>query len=90
MVLQLRSRSIILHYGYKFSLYIGDLAMFPHGLSGLKLWESNVVLARFVVINNSLFKGKKVLELGAGTGIGGIAMSKWTKCQSIAMSDSRE
>lgn len=49
-----------------------------------------MVLARFVVINNALFKGKKVLELGAGTGIGGIAVSKWTKCSSIAMSDSRE
>jgi predicted nicotinamide N-methyase len=63
--------------------------MFPHGLSGLKLWESNVVLSRFVVMNNSLFKNKKVLELGAGTGIGGIAVAKWTQCQSIAMSDSR-
>lgn len=41
-------------------------------------------------MNNQLFKGKKVLELGAGTGIGGITVSKWTQCESIAMSDSRE
>ncbi len=38
LILQLRSRSIIIHYGYKFSVSIGDVAMFPHGLSGLKLW----------------------------------------------------
>ena len=38
LILQLRVRSIIIHYGYKFSLQIGDVGMFPHGLSGLKLW----------------------------------------------------
>ena len=80
LIVQLRSRSIVIHYGYKFSLHIGDVALFPHGLSGLKLWESNIVLARFVVMNNELFKNKKVLELSAGTGIAGIVVQKWTKC----------
>jgi len=89
LIVQLRSRSIVLHYAYKLSLHIGDVALFPHGLSGLKLWESNIVLARFVVMNNEIFKNKKVLELGAGTGIVGITVQKWTKCQSIAMTDSR-
>ena len=38
LILQLRVRSIVIHYGYKFSLQIGDIGIFPHGLSGLKLW----------------------------------------------------
>jgi 16S rRNA G1207 methylase RsmC len=30
------------------------------------------------------------LELNAGTGIAGITVKKWTKCESITMSDERE
>jgi hypothetical protein len=52
LILQLRSRSIIIHYGYKFNLHIGDAGVFPHGLGGLKLWESSIILARFVILNN--------------------------------------
>lgn len=52
LIVQLRSRSIIIHCGYKLSLNISDVGMFPHGLSGLKLWESNIILARYCVLNN--------------------------------------
>lgn len=38
LIMQLRSRSIIIHYAYKMSLHIGDVGIFPHGLSSLKLW----------------------------------------------------
>lgn len=34
-----------------------------------------------------MFKDKEVLELGAGVGIGGLCVKKWTKCKSVAMSD---
>ncbi len=50
--MQLSSRSIILHYGYKMNLVIGDVGVFPHGLSGLKLWESNIILSRYIILNN--------------------------------------
>jgi hypothetical protein len=33
-------------------LVVGDIGIFPHGLSGLKLWESNIVLGRYAVLNN--------------------------------------
>lgn len=52
LVVQLRTRKIVIHYGYKFNVEIGDVGMFPDGLSGLKLWESNIVLARYCVLNN--------------------------------------
>lgn len=51
---------------------------FPHGLDGLRLWEAGIILARYIVHNNSLFKGKKVLELGGGVGIAGFTAKKWT------------
>lgn len=65
------------------SLEISSLETFPHGLDGLKLWEAGIILARYVVNNNQLFKNKRVLELGAGVGIAGMAVKKWTECSDI-------
>ena len=40
---------------------------------GLKIWECSLDLARHVHKERSLFKGKRVLELGCGVGLPGIA-----------------
>lgn len=59
-------------------LEIASLETFPHGLDGMKLWDAGIVLARYAIKNNGLFKNKSVLELGCGVGIGGLAVQKWT------------
>jgi protein-lysine N-methyltransferase EEF2KMT len=69
------------------TLDIASLETFPHGLDGLRLWEAGIVLARYVVNNNTLFKGKRVLELGAGVGIASMAAKKWTECMEIEVTD---
>lgn len=56
-------------------------------MDGLRLWEAGIVLSRYVVNNSQLFKNKRVLELGAGVGIAGMAAKKWTECSSIEMTD---
>lgn len=60
---------------------IAGVDTFPHGLDGLKLWEAGIILSRFIILNNGLFKKKNVLELGSGVGIAGIAAKKWTECK---------
>ncbi|KAF4661547.1 hypothetical protein FOL47_006636 [Perkinsus chesapeaki] len=37
------------------------------------VWDSSVVLAKLIEHNPTLVKGKRVLELGSGTGLGGIS-----------------
>ena len=52
VILKLRYRDIILHYSFKFKLAIGDIDIFPSGFDGLRLWDSDVVLARFAILEN--------------------------------------
>jgi len=39
-------------------------------------WPSSLLLSIFIVCNSQLFKGKRVLEIGAGTGLPSIVASK--------------
>jgi len=39
-------------------IQIADIERFPHGLDGLKLWEAGIILARYAIINNQIFKDK--------------------------------
>jgi len=52
------------------------LLSFSHGLDhlpyGLLLWESSVALSQRLAEEPSLVEGKRVLELGAGTGLPGL------------------
>jgi predicted nicotinamide N-methyase len=41
-------------------------------LTGQIIWPSAIDLGRFIIDNALLFKGKNVLELGAGAGLSGI------------------
>lgn len=69
------------------SVQISGVDTFPHGLDGLKLWEAGIVLARYMIHNNKMFKNKVILELGSGVGIAGIAAKTWTECKEIYMTD---
>jgi predicted nicotinamide N-methyase len=87
VVLKVKHEQIIIHHAYRMSLDIASLETFPHGLDGLRLWEAGIILSRYVVNNNHLFKNKRVLELGAGVGIAGMTAKKWTECREIEMTD---
>lgn len=41
--------------------------------TGLITWDGSVVLAKFMEINKNLVLGKNIIEVGAGTGVAGIA-----------------
>jgi predicted nicotinamide N-methyase len=51
---------------------VSDQVFFQTGQDGLHQWESGIVLARFVLFNTDLFRGRRLLELGSGTGLAGI------------------
>jgi predicted nicotinamide N-methyase len=52
---------------------------------GWKVWESALIMARWVVTNNSLFTGRRVLEVGAGVGLLGIVAAPY--CDEIVLTD---
>lgn len=58
IVVNLRQRTIILHYAYKLKLEIGDAPKFPHNYEGLRLWDSNIVMSRYIILHSSIFKDK--------------------------------
>ena len=43
------------------------------GDTGRTVWDAAVVLAKYMEINGAMMRGKRVLELGAGTGLAGLA-----------------
>jgi len=57
-VLRLRNRDIILHYAFKMKLIVSDIGVFPHELEGLRLWDSDIILARFVILESERFRSK--------------------------------
>ena len=71
-------------------LIIGYAPTFPHQYEGLKLWDSNIVLARYIVINGHKLKNMSVLELSSGTGIAGIAACKYSPAKKVNMCDTSE
>ena len=60
-VLQLRNRDIVLSFQKKIKVRIGDLNIFPSGFERLRLWDSSIILARYVLKNKNLFNGREVL-----------------------------
>ncbi len=69
------------------SLFIRSANKFPHGLQGLKLWESQILMARYVLKNCNRFKHKDILDLWAGVGIVGMTIYKWTQSADILIVD---
>ncbi len=52
IILKLRYRDIILHYSFKMKLTIADISIFPDHLEGLRLWDVDIVLSRFIILEN--------------------------------------
>ena len=44
-----------------------------HNEVGLRMWEAGYLLTEYIVINPALVRGKRVVELGAGLGLTGMA-----------------
>jgi len=68
---------------------IGDVDTFPNNFEGLRLWDSDVILSRFVILENERVKKKEVLVFKGGVGLAGIALSKWGGCKSIDICDTK-
>ncbi|KAK1304717.1 hypothetical protein QJS10_CPB11g01973 [Acorus calamus] len=50
-------------------------------------WPSEDVLAYFCLTNSELFRGKRVLELGSGYGLAGLAIAACTDAHKVVISD---
>lgn len=81
---------IVIDPDRKDALKLNEMIIFPDRMDGLHIWEAGIVLARYVYFHTDLFENKKVLELGTGVGIVGIAIAKYCKVQSVEITDYKE
>ena len=49
---------------------------FSYGKLGGQIWYAAVAFGQYIALNASAFKGKKILELGAGLGLPGLVAAK--------------
>lgn len=56
------------------TIAISELPIEQGGI-GSRLWDSALALASYAALNTAAFKDKRVLELGSGTGFGGLAIA---------------
>lgn len=61
-----------------------------HGTTGLNVWESALALSEWAIQNKHLFGDKHILELGAGTGLSSLLISKFCSPKSVHISDGNE
>ncbi|KAG1702479.1 hypothetical protein DVH05_009429 [Phytophthora capsici] len=54
---------------------------------GLKLWEAGWLLAEYVLAHKSEFRGRKVLELGAGVGFTGLVLACVCRSSRVVLTD---
>ena len=57
------------------------------GGTGCHDWDAGVFLAELVVSYPGLFRGKRVMELGAGSGLAGVCLSRLNQGQQVILSD---
>lgn len=81
---------IIIDPDQKEALRMNEMIIFPDRMDGLHIWEAGIVLGRYVYFNRELFQSKKVIELGTGVGIVGIAVLKYCKPISCEVTDYKE
>ena len=81
---------IVIDPDTKDALRLNEMIIFPDRMDGLHIWEAGIVLGRYVYFHKELFEGKKVIELGTGVGIVGIAVLKYCKPLSVEVTDYKE
>ncbi|KDO29369.1 hypothetical protein SPRG_05905 [Saprolegnia parasitica CBS 223.65] len=59
------------------NLLSSKAASTDHDLTGQVVWPVSILLSWFVAANNHLFRGKNVLEVGAGAGLAGFVASQF-------------
>eukprot|EP00347_Sterkiella_histriomuscorum_P015695 403356046 len=69
------------------SLSLYEQVLFQNGQEGFRIWEAGIVIARYIYHNKQQFEGKSILELGSGTGIGGLSALKFAQAQKLIFSD---
>lgn len=60
------------------------------GTTGLSCWQAGIFLADWMTQNAEKFAGKRLLELGSGTGATGLIVSKSCGVQELVLSDCHE
>lgn len=58
-----------------------------HDTTGIQIWATSLVFARWIVEMRHLFAGKRVAELGAGCGLPGMAAAAYTPAGSVLLTD---
>lgn len=60
------------------------------GTTGLNVWESALAISEWAIQNKNLFENKNILELGAGTGLSSLIISKCCLPKSIHITDGND
>lgn len=60
------------------------------GTTGLRTWEAALHLGQYLCANPSLVRGKRILELGAGTGYLGVLCTRYLGARHVIASDGSE
>lgn len=61
-----------------------------HGTTGFYTWEASCALSEWAIANMDRFKGKKILELGCGTGLCGFVIHRTCDPEFICLTDGNE
>eukprot|EP00051_Salpingoeca_urceolata_P034029 m.23200 g.23200 ORF g.23200 m.23200 type:complete len:467 (+) comp7096_c0_seq1:60-1460(+) len=65
-----------------------SLSLASHGTTGLRMWEAGMALTEWLVRNRrDVVDGKRVLELGSGVGLTGMAVAQATAATSVTLTD---
>ncbi|VDI10031.1 Hypothetical predicted protein [Mytilus galloprovincialis] len=64
-----------------------SIHLISQGTTGLNTWQAALHLAEWAFENSDLLENRKVLELGSGLGLTGIAICKQCKLRSLTFSD---
>lgn len=65
-------------------------ALIAHGTTGLHTWPAALALAELAAAQPQLLRGRRLVELGAGPGLAGLAVAKVAAPRSLLLTDCHE